>query len=102
MGYEYDYAPDEAPEVIVLWDRKPTARRPHRCDRCGEEIGLGERYESTGVKTDGQFEHLKRHLGAYAWPSHCPSLRAKELAEIAADEAADLANNPYRTPGADQ
>ena len=87
---------DEAPDIVVLWDRKPVARKVHRCDRCAEEIVIGERYEDTGLTTDGVFERLKRHLGAYAWPSGCPALRDKELAEIAADDEYDLQHNPYR------
>lgn len=84
------------PDIRVLWERKPTARKPHRCDRCAEEIRIGERYEDTGLINDGVFERLKHHLGAYAWPSHCPALREKDLAELAAEEQRDRAHNPYR------
>lgn len=73
---------DAAPDIRVLWDKTPVARKPHRCDCCGGEIASGEKYESRGIVLDGAFQAEKLHRWAYQYPSGCPRLRARDMAEI--------------------
>lgn len=78
---DYDY---EGPDIRVLWDKTPKARKAHRCDACGEEIAAGEVYESRGYTEDGAFKAEKLHRWAYLYPSGCPTRGALDAAEIAA------------------
>lgn len=69
---------DQAPDVTTLWQKQPVARKPHLCACCGEAIPPGTHYSSTGMRVDGVFEYQKTHLGAYRYPSGCPSIGAKD------------------------
>jgi hypothetical protein len=85
---------DQAPDVTVLWERSPVARIVHLCDRCNDEIAPGTRYCSTGLRVDGVFEYIKTHVGAYRYPSGCPSVGARDRADEAAQFKADRALFP--------
>lgn len=82
---DYDY---EGPDIRVLWNKTPKARKAHLCDACGDEIAVGEVYESTGWIEDGERKIEKRHRWAFQYPSGCPARRARDLAEIEADRDA--------------
>lgn len=72
----------EAPSITVLWDKRPKARRPHLCDRCNDEVAVGQQYESRGWREDGEFKSEKLHLFAHRYPSGCPSIKPRDIAEI--------------------
>jgi hypothetical protein len=72
----------EGPEIVLLWNRTPRARRAHLCDHCNEPIAIGEKYETAGWLEDGVFTFRKTHRFAYNYPSGCPVLGAKERAEL--------------------
>jgi hypothetical protein len=80
---------DAAPDIRVLWDKQPVARKAHRCARCGDEIKAGERYESTGIITDGVLEATKQHRWAYQYPSGCPVFGERDRAELLEQESAE-------------
>lgn len=73
---------DGAPDVRVLWNKTPKAKRPHLCDQCHEEIAPGEVYESQGYIIDGEFTAKKTHRWAYHYPSGCPRFRHRDLTEL--------------------
>ncbi len=73
---------DSAPDVTVLWSKSPIARKAHRCNRCGEEIQAGQRYESLGVITGGEFQYEKLHRWANQYPSGCPRFRELDMIEL--------------------
>lgn len=75
----WDY---EGPDIVLLWEKTPKARKPHLCDRCNEPIAVGEQYESAGWREDGEFQFRKCHRWAYHYPSGCPSIGAKDKAEL--------------------
>lgn len=88
MGRAYEYwlqsqqdRHDGAPDIRVLWDKRPVARKTHRCGLCGEEIMIGARYSSVGLIEDGLFRAEKTHEGAYHYPSGCPAVGARDRAE---------------------
>lgn len=91
MSRDWDME-DCAPDIRVLWDRTPVARKAYLCDACGDPIQIGERYASTGLREDGAFRHERTHLWAYQDPSGCPAQRAKDLAELADQYARDIAD----------
>jgi len=73
---------DGAPEVVQLWDRTHTARKPGKvCEVCKDPIQPGERYTTSGMKVDGAFEVWVRHQYGEMHPSGCPKLRAIDDAE---------------------
>lgn len=81
----------EAPDVRTLWDKQHTARRPHLCDLCGEEIAPGTRYRSVGIVMDGEFATQKMHglgWGASA-VSPCPKFAERDRKELAEQFEAD-------------
>jgi len=78
---------DDAPDIRVLWDKRPQARKPYVCARCGDAIEVGQKYASTGIVLDGTFEARKTHLYADYYPSGCPRLGEKDRAEIERDSA---------------
>lgn len=91
---------DAAPDVRVIWNKTPKARKPHLCDLCNEEIAVGEVYSSMGVITDGVFEATKMHRWAGGYPSGCPTRGARDRAEAEAQFAADQeAFFPAALPG---
>jgi hypothetical protein len=71
-----------APDIQVIWDKTPRARRAHLCDSCGEEIAVGEVYESRGLYMDGEFQTEKLHRYAYRYPRGCPRFRAQDIAAL--------------------
>lgn len=78
---------DCAPDIRILWDKVHTARKPHLCDGCGDEIAPGSRYRSVGLIMDGARLTQKTHGEG---PTTCPRfaerdrLRAeRERAELA-------------------
>jgi hypothetical protein len=73
----------DAPDITILWDRKPVARIEHRCQRCGDPILPGTRYHSYGLIVDGEREITKQHEGANNYPSACPKIGMKEAGEMA-------------------
>lgn len=75
---------DAAPDVRLLWHKRPVARKPHLCDHCNDEIAPGTRYESIGLLSDGTFQFEKLHLFAHHCPSGCPRFRNRERAELEA------------------
>lgn len=83
--------PSDAPDVVYLWDRTHTARKPRQCDHCKETIQPGQKYDSTGMRVDGKFEHWVRHHGAERYPSGCPKYRAIDRAEAEAQITNDQA-----------
>lgn len=89
---------DGAPDIRVLWNKTPKARKAHMCDACNEEIAPGEIYSSTGVITDGAFEATKTHRWAYHHPSGCPARNAKDVAELRAQYEAEA--EAFRPPQA--
>jgi hypothetical protein len=94
MGFR-DWQDDGAPDVRVVWDKTPTARLPHLCDVCNEEITPGTVYESVGYYEDGEFVTQKRHRWAYQYPSGCPRFAERDRREAEAEATAPLApTNP--------
>lgn len=87
----YDDMCNDAPSIIVLWDRTQFARKEYRCDRCGNVLPTGERYASLGIVTDGEFRHERTHVGAHRYPSGCPSIGLKDAADLAVQFACDKA-----------
>lgn len=81
----------EAPDVRVLWDKCHTARRPHLCDRCNEEISPGTTYRSIGHVIDGVFETMKMHGAVGGYPSSCPRFAERDRKDLADQFAADQA-----------
>lgn len=79
---QWNDAHDGEPTVVVLWDKRQTARQSHECNCCGEEIAQGTVYQSAGYIVDGERSYEKLHLYAYHCPSGCPSRRAKDIAEM--------------------
>lgn len=73
--------PQDAPDVVMLWDRTHTARKSRECQMCHEQIEIGQRYQSTGMRVDGVFEHWVRHENGERYPSGCPKLGAIDKAE---------------------
>jgi hypothetical protein len=71
----------DAPEIVILWDRQPTARKEYRCDCCGDPLPAGERYSSVGLREDGEFRHKRTHLGSWRYPSGCPRIGARDRAD---------------------
>lgn len=46
-----------------LWrETKPTAKRRHTCDACGQAIEPGEQYAYIAYKWEGEFYVTKQHL----------------------------------------
>lgn len=80
---------DSAPDIRIIWDKSPVARKEHRCDCCGETITIGKRYESRGIVEDGAFRAEKLHRWAYQYPSGCPGRRERDLAELREQAAKD-------------
>lgn len=78
--------PNDAPEVLVLWDRAHTARKPRECSMCNEAINPGEKYHSTGMRVDGVFEHFVRHQYGERYPSGCPKLRERDLQDMETEQ----------------
>ena len=79
----------EGPDIVMLWDKKPTARCRHLCDHCNEEISPGTKYESVGYTEDGEFKAEKRHLYAYSDPSGCPKYHERDLARLKVEAERD-------------
>ena len=75
---------EAAPDIVVLWDKTPKARRPHLCDACNEEIAPGTVYESRGWREDGEFKTEKLHRWAYQHPSGCPRFAERDKREAEA------------------
>lgn len=47
---------------MEFWsETKPVARKPHRCEACGEQIEVGQTYSNMAAKDDGQFWVTKQH-----------------------------------------
>jgi hypothetical protein len=45
--------------VEMLSSRSPVARKQYRCDECGRDIGIGERYQRDAYVFDGYFyDHI--------------------------------------------
>lgn len=80
---------DAAPDIRVLWDRTPHARKVYRCDRCGDEIAAGQVYDSLGIVEDGTFRHERKHHWADQYPSGCPAIGLRDKAELAKQFALD-------------
>jgi hypothetical protein len=80
---------DEAPDIRILWDKTPVARKQYRCDRCGEMIEPGTKYSTVGLREDGAFRHDRTHRFANFYPSGCPTLGERDRAEIAKDHSDD-------------
>lgn len=59
------YCSDEYPEFANTAVVK--ARKPHRCEECGEIIPIGERYERTAGKFEGQMFTTCVCVGCAAW-----------------------------------
>ena len=82
---------NDAPTVVILWDRSPRSRADRKCAMCGDTIAAGEKYDSTGMLVDGVFEHFVRHPNGERYPSGCPKQavidRAEAEAQFVADEA---------------
>lgn len=77
-----DYTQHDAPECVGLWDRTHIARKAGRiCNICKEPIEPGQKYASSGMRIDGKFEEWIRHYAGEHFPSGCPKLRARDLAE---------------------
>lgn len=74
-----------APDIVLLWQKRPVARKAHLCMCCHEGINPGERYTSVGMLNDGVFEHLKTHVDAYYSPSGCPKLATRDQADLEAE-----------------
>jgi hypothetical protein len=90
------YDSDNGQDVLwiqVLWNTSPRARIPHVCARCKDPIEPGQTYSSMGWEEDGEFRYEKTHLHAHQYPSECPSLRERDLAEIAASDVDP--SNPF-------
>jgi len=86
---QWNDAHDGAPTIVVLWDKTSRAARPHQCSRCGDEIAVGEVYETRGYIIDGEREFEKTHRWANQYPSGCPKFKARDVAEINAADAAE-------------
>ncbi|GAC1699901.1 MAG: hypothetical protein NVS9B4_00220 [Candidatus Acidiferrum sp.] len=57
IGFE-DY--DGTTEFFEVTEHK--ARKAHRCAECRREIPIGERYQATSIKFDGDFSYTKTCL----------------------------------------
>lgn len=77
-----DYDRD-IPDVKVLWNKSHTARKPHLCDGCGDEIAPGTVYRSSGWIIDGEFQTQKTH------GETCPRFAERERKELAEQFEAD-------------
>lgn len=85
-----DYEQD-IPVVKMLWNKTHTARRPHLCTACHDEIAPGSIYRSQGWLIDGVFEASKLHGAHGGYPSPCPRWSEKDRQELADQFAADQA-----------
>ena len=93
-GNPYDYDP---PDIRVIWERRPKAKKPHLCCVCDEEIAIGTVYENRGYYYEGEFRTEKHHAGAYLMPRGCPKFLTADIA--AQEEAMRLEDNPYTYRG---
>lgn len=76
------YFVDDGPHIVELGHRTRVARKRHTCCVCKSAIEPGTRYECTVAIYDGDFLYEVMHIGAHNYPSLCPPLNAKDLAEI--------------------
>jgi hypothetical protein len=76
----------DVPDIVTLWDRAHVARRTRECGFCREQIEPGQRYQSTGMRVDGVFEHFVRHEFGERYPSGCPKYRTRDMAEMEASQ----------------
>jgi hypothetical protein len=81
----------DVPTVEVIWDRTHTARKPNKCQVCGDTITPGQRYQSTGQRVDGTMEIWVRHEFGERYPSGCPRLRERDMREEAEQFVKDAA-----------
>lgn len=81
----------DAPDVRVLWQKTQKASKPYQCSCCKSVIEKGARYTSWGMLVDGVFEYSRHHEDAYRYPSGCPTIGAKDRAEVEAKIAKDQA-----------
>ncbi|OCC05082.1 hypothetical protein BA190_09205 [Labrys sp. WJW] len=72
----------DAPSFTHLRSASHMARKPYTCCRCRQEIEAGNRYDVNVYLSDGDFIHERMHVGAYLYPSGCPSIREKDIADM--------------------
>jgi hypothetical protein len=76
-----------APDFQQLWQRSHTARKGGKvCDSCKDPIEPGQRYTDWGYLVDGKFERTIVHEHSYRYPSGCPKIRERDLAEMRAEQ----------------
>ncbi|QNQ09275.1 hypothetical protein [Sphingomonas alpina] len=85
-SYGWDRIVADAPEVTPLWERTHVAHKAGKtCEVCKAPIEIGEKYQSSGMIYEGDFSVWLRHQYAEHFPSGCPKLRPRDLAEIERD-----------------
>jgi hypothetical protein len=77
----------------------PKARKPHRCEWCGESIAQGEKHAHFVGKWDGEFQDWRMHSECYDVASEGDELdegfmpyeheRASACRELPADQATE-------------
>ena len=72
-----DWQDDGVPDVVTVWDKAHTAKRPHLCSLCNQEIAPGSRYRNAGILVDGVLEQFKMH-GETAYPRSCPTTQGEK------------------------
>ena len=55
-------------ETLLI--KNPTARKEHKCDWCGQRIKIGEKYENSFLKTNGDVYSWKCHINCRKIAEH--------------------------------
>ena len=92
-----DYDPPDA-----YWEKRPIARKTHRCNECATTIHTGERYEMVDSLSDGHFSRFRTCV-------FCLAIRDMMTARCCCfcwahenmleDVRGELAYNGYKMPG---